>query len=722
MKYFIAIFLMFGALLPAKTPPAKKELSLETIFQSPAFSLDYISAVQWLPGNRGLTYLKSSSHNKKSIYLFDLKNKKERLLIDGAALIRPGEEKPLNFSSYQWIENGQKVLFKADVKRIWRHSTVARYFIYDLASATFHSLIKGDPYVSNAKISPDKKWVGYVKKNNIFAYNTESGQTIQLTHDGNADIINGAFDWVYEEEFAISDGWRWSPDSKRIAYWRLDQSPEPTFSWVDFEPLNGRVETIRYPKAGQHNARVKIGVVTLAGAKTQWMDIGEETDIYIPRLSWMNADILLIQRLNRHQNKMELLRALPADGTSEVLMVEEDSAWVDIHDNFFFVDDNHFIWTSERSGFNHIYLVDARNGNTQALTDGSWEVSDVYGANANHIYFRANRERSTEWNIYRLNRKTGDIRLIAPEAGVHSANFSPDYRFFIDNWSAADTPNRSLLKKEDGAQMAALVENDLNLEDYDFIFPEFGQFTTSDGIKLNTRTFLPANFDPAKKYPVVIYGYGGPASQIVVNRWGRTREVWFSWLAKEGYMVFTLDNRGTGARGKAFKNLAYGDLSKYAVKDHIEGAKYLATLPYVDKERIAIWGWSGGGYLTLNCMFRGAEYFKVGMAVAPVTDFRLYDTIWTERYMGLPGENKAGYDAANTLNYYRNLKGKLLIVHGTADDNVHFQNTMQLAKRLQRSALQFDLMVYPGLNHALNAPNSYLHLFTMMSNYLKKNL
>ncbi|HHM01456.1 MAG TPA: S9 family peptidase [Caldithrix abyssi] len=722
MKYFIAIFLMFGALLPAKTPPAKKELSLETIFQSPAFSLDYISAVQWLPGNRGLTYLKSSSHNKKSIYLFDLKNKKERLLIDGAALIRPGEEKPLNFSSYQWIENGQKVLFKADVKRIWRHSTVARYFIYDLASATFHSLIKGDPYVSNAKISPDKKWVGYVKKNNIFAYNTESGQTIQLTHDGNADIINGAFDWVYEEEFAISDGWRWSPDSKRIAYWRLDQSPEPTFSWVDFEPLNGRVETIRYPKAGQHNARVKIGVVTLAGAKTQWMDIGEETDIYIPRLSWMNADILLIQRLNRHQNKMELLRALPADGTSEVLMVEEDSAWVDIHDNFFFVDDNHFIWTSERSGFNHIYLVDARNGNTQALTDGSWEVSDVYGANANHIYFRANRERSTEWNIYRLNRKTGDIRLIAPEAGVHSANFSPDYRFFIDNWSAADTPNRSLLKKEDGAKMAALVENDLNLEDYDFIFPEFGQFTTSDGIKLNTRTFLPANFDPAKKYPVVIYGYGGPASQIVVNRWGRTREVWFSWLAKEGYMVFTLDNRGTGARGKAFKNLAYGDLSKYAVKDHIEGAKYLATLPYVDKERIAIWGWSGGGYLTLNCMFRGAEYFKVGMAVAPVTDFRLYDTIWTERYMGLPGENKAGYDAANTLNYYRNLKGKLLIVHGTADDNVHFQNTMQLAKRLQRSALQFDLMVYPGLNHALNAPNSYLHLFTMMSNYLKKNL
>ncbi len=722
MKYFIAIFLMFGALLPAKTPPAKKELSLETIFQSPAFSLDYISAVQWLPGNRGLTYLKSSSHNKKSIYLFDLKNKKERLLIDGAALIRSGEEKPLNFSSYQWIENGQKVLFKADVKRIWRHSTVARYFIYDLASATFHSLIKGDPYVSNAKISPDKKWVGYVKKNNIFAYNTESGQTIQLTHDGNADIINGAFDWVYEEEFAISDGWRWSPDSKRIAYWRLDQSPEPTFSWVDFEPLNGRVETIRYPKAGQHNARVKIGVVTLAGAKTQWMDIGEETDIYIPRLSWMNADILLIQRLNRHQNKMELLRALPADGTSEVLMVEEDSAWVDIHDNFFFVDDNHFIWTSERSGFNHIYLVDARNGNTQALTDGSWEVSDVYGANANHIYFRANRERSTEWNIYRLNRKTGDIRLIAPEAGVHSANFSPGYRFFIDNWSAADTPNRSLLKKEDGAQMAALVENDLNLEDYDFIFPEFGQFTTSDGIKLNTRTFLPANFDPAKKYPVVIYGYGGPASQIVVNRWGRTREVWFSWLAKEGYMVFTLDNRGTGARGKAFKNLAYGDLSKYAVKDHIEGAKYLATLPYVDKERIAIWGWSGGGYLTLNCMFRGAEYFKVGMAVAPVTDFRLYDTIWTERYMGLPGENKAGYDAANTLNYYRNLKGKLLIVHGTADDNVHFQNTMQLAKRLQRSALQFDLMVYPGLNHALNAPNSYLHLFTMMSNYLKKNL
>ena len=722
MKYLSLLLILIGSIPVAAAAPQSKELTLETIFHSREFSLDYIRAVQWLPDGRGLTYLKSTGENSRSVYIYDPVKKEERLLIDGATLIRPGEEKTLNFSSYQWVANGKKILFKANVKRIWRHSSQAQYFIYDVAAKTFHSLIKGDPFVANAKISPDKQWVGFVKENNIYAYNTSSGKTVQLTRDGNENIINGAFDWVYEEEFAISDGWRWSPDSKRIAFWRLDQSPEPTFSWIDFEPLNGKVETIRYPKAGQHNAFVKIGVVTLADGGTQWMDIGDETDIYIPRISWMNKDVLLMQRLNRHQNKMELLQARPGNGQSRVLMVEEDPAWVDIHDNFFFVDENHFIWTSERSGYNHIYMVDAQSGQMRQITRGSWEVSDVYGSNGGYIYFRGNKERDIEWNIYRLETATGNIELLTPAAGVHSADFSPDFKYFIDHWSSARVPNQSLLKTADGTLVAALVENDLDLAAYDFIFPQFGQFTTSDGVRLNTRTFLPAGFDPQKKYPVVIYGYGGPASQIVVNRWGRSREVWFSWLAAQGYIVFTLDNRGTGGRGKAFKNLAYGDLSQYAVKDHIEGAKYLAGLPYVDKERIAIWGWSGGGYLTLNCMFRGADYFKVGIAVAPVTDFRLYDTIWTERYMGLPGENKAGYEAANTLNYYKNLKGKLLIVHGTADDNVHFQNTMQLVGRLQRVPKQFDLMVYPGLNHALYAPNSYWHLYTMMSNYLKENL
>jgi len=718
-RYIVLLGILFSAVLAGN----KKSLSLETIFHSDAFSLNYIHSIQWLPDGSGLTYIKGGRGKHTSdIYLYDLKTKQENLLLKGIELKKTPKAEPLRFSAYQWMEDGRQILFKANEKKIWRHSTQAQYFIYDMKTSTFSSLIKGDPYVSNAKIAPDKKHVGYVKENNLYVYNTQTGQTRALTSDGTRDIINGQFDWVYEEEFAISDGWRWSPDGRHIAFWRLDATPEPTFSWVDFEPLNGKVETIRYPKAGQANALVQIGVLNIENGTLQWMDLGSNTDIYIPRMRWMNDSTLLIQRLNRLQNHLELLRADTRTGQTHVLIEENDPAWVDVHDNFFFTDESHFIWSSERSGFNHIYLVDARNGALKQLTRGAWEVEKVYGFDDSYIYFSANKEKSINWNIYRVHRKTGRVEIIGEEEGRHRARFSPDFKYFVDQWSNAGTPPQSFLKTSRGLKKAVLVENPIDLKSYGFIAPEFGTMTTSDGIVLNTRTFWPAGFDKHKKYPVVMYGYGGPGSQIVVNQWGRSRELWFSWLAQQGYIVFTLDNRGTGARGKAFKNLAYGDISKYAVADHIEGARYLASKPWVDKERIAIWGWSGGGYLTLNLMFRAADYFKVGMAVAPVSDFRLYDTIWTERYMGLPRDNKAGYDAANSLNYCQNLKGKLLIVHGTADDNVHIQNTMQLVKKLQQVPLQFDLMVYPGLNHALYGGNSYWHLFTMMSRYLKENL
>ncbi len=711
---------LLTTVLSAGTP---HKLTLETIFHSDTFQLNYIRSIQWLPDGSGLTYIKGGKqHISADIYLFHIKQRREKLLLNGDDLKLANDSEPLRFSAYQWVENGAKILFKANERHIWRHSTQAQYFIYDMKSGDFHSLIDGDPYVSNAKISPDKKYVGYVKENNLYVFNTADGTIRQLTRDGNKDVINGQFDWVYEEEFAISDGWRWSPDGKHIAFWRIDATPEPTFSWVDFSPLNGRVETIRYPKAGQSNAWVQIGVIDVEKGGVQWMDIGKNKDIYIPRIAWMNDSILLIQRLNRRQNHLELLRGDIHSGGTSVLIEEKDPAWVDIHDNFFFTDADHFIWSSERSGYNHIYIVDARNGKIRPITHGAWEVDKVYGFDKQYIYFRANKEKNIAWNIYRVNRETGRVQLIAGEAGSHRARFSPDFAYFVDLWSNAATPNRGILKNNSGETMAVLVENTIDLAAYNFIAPRFGTFRTTDGVVLNTRTFLPAHFDPHKKYPVVIYGYGGPGSQIVVDRWGGSRELWFSWLAQQGYMVFTLDNRGTGGRGKAFKNLAYGDLSKYAVQDHIEGAKYLGGLPYVDKKRIAVWGWSGGGYLTLNLMFRAADYFKVGMAVAPVSDFRLYDTIWTERYMGLPQENKAGYDAANALKYCSALKGKLLIVHGTADDNVHFQNTMQLVEKLQQIPMQFDLMVYPGLNHSLHGKNSYLHLFTMMSRYLRENL
>jgi len=705
----------------------KKQLSLEAIFSSKAFDLTKIDDMQWMPDGNAFTYIKKSAESDfASIYRHDIKTGRESVIIDGKSLLY--QEKPIRFSSYKWIEHGTKALFTANEIAIWRRSTKAQYFIYEINTARLKPLIKGSPHVLNAKISPDREWVGYVQDNNIYVYEVASGAIRPLTFDGNNDIINGNLDWVYEEEFGISDGWAWSPDSRKIAYWRFDQSNVPLFSWVDYEPLNNKVETLRYPKAGQQNAIVTIGVVAIADAKTTWMDVGRNSDMYIPRMQWIDKDNLSIQRLNRLQNKLELLSADVLTGRSTIILTDQYPAWVDVHKNFSVVNKNQFIWTSERSGFNHIYVGDFTNQKLSQITDGAWEVLEVYGSDGKRIFFKANKENTIEQNIYSIEVTGEKLTLLIQEHGLHKASFSNDYRFFVDHWSSASTPWRYELYNSTGKKLRTLIKNDLPaFNEYCINYPEFLTFATGDGVLLNARMFKPAELEKDKKYPVIIYGYGGPASQTVLNEWGnkdyhQRRSLWLSMLAQQGYVVFTVDNRGTGGRGKEFKNLAYGDISKYVVADLIEGAKYLATLPFVDKERLAVWGWSGGGYLTLHAMFRAADYFKVGISVAPVSDLRLYDTIWTERYMGLPSANKAGYDAASAISYIDGLKGKLLIVHGTADDNVHFQNVMRLIEPMQQIPVQFDLMVYPGLNHRINKGKSQLHLYTMMTEYFNDHL
>ncbi len=700
-------------------------LTLEDIFQSSKYRLKTLSGIQWLPDGSGFLYLKKEK-DEKALMLHRVKNGEEELWLDLTKLEDPFTKKPLKVFSYMISKDGKKILFKTDARRVWRRFDEARFFVYEIDSQKLIPVHADSVRVRHAKLSPNGKMVGYVLDNNIYVQDLASGKIAQITNDGSETIINGQFDWVYEEEFGQSDGWRWSPDSKKIAFWRVDQSPEPTFSWCEFEGKYGKVRTIHYPKAGDPNALVKIGVHHLQKGVTVWMDIGKEKDIYIPRIAWLpDSRRLSIQRMNRLQNKLELLVANANNGIARVVLTEQDSCWIDVRNDLRFLKkSSEFIWTSERDGFRHIYLYSTAGKMERQLTKGSFEVTSILGVDekGRRIFFTANKGNVLENHIFSIKLNGRGLRQLDGEEGWHYASFAPNWKYFIDTFSSARQPVKQILKNAKGKILRTLIENSLDrFKEVQLAFPEFLTFTTEDGVTLNARIIKPVDFDPSKRYPVLIYGYGGPGSQLVRNSWGRSI-LWYTLLTQKGYIIFTVDNRGTGGRGKAFKNLAYGDIGKYALKDHIEAAKYLASLPYVDKDRIGIWGWSGGGYLTLMAMTKGSKYFKMGIAVAPVADFRLYDTIWTERYMGLPQNNAAGYDSTSVLSYVDQYRRGLLIVHGSSDDNVHMQNTMQVIKRFQQAGKQFELMIYPSLNHSLIGPNAHYHLYKMMTNFILRNL
>ncbi|MGD9488215.1 MAG: S9 family peptidase [Calditrichaceae bacterium] len=703
-----------------------KELTVEDIYSSGQFYGRSPAGLNWVPGENAYSFIKYEGVSRLPVlYKFDLKSQKEIALLDSAILKSPDDQKPLRWSSCKWSDSGSKILLTSHMEYIWRHSRQAIYYIYDFKSKTLRKISRDGKALSNVKFSPDESMVGYVLENNLYMMNLLSGDVTQLTSDGSDTIINGQFDWVYEEEFAISDGWEWSPDGKKIAFWRLDQSPEPKFSWIDFDPVNGSVETIRYPKAGDPNALVKIGVFDLISGQTTWMDTGNEPDIYIPRIKWtQNPDILSIQRLNRLQNKLELMLADAKSGKTKTILTETDPCWIDVADDLVFLKNKReFVWTSERDGYKHIYLYNMDGKLIRQLTGGSWEVKNVSGFDGNLLFFDANKDNMNENHFFSIDLKGRNLKKITHIPGWHRATFSSDYKYFFHSYSNVKTPTKYLISGINGKAIQPIEENNIEaLNEYELSYPEFFMFRTEDGEMLNAMMIKPVDFDAKKKYPVLIYGYSGPESQTVRNSWGRTTFLWHNLLAQKGYIIFTLDNRGTGGRGKAFKNLAYGDMGKWAVHDHIQGAKYLAGMPYVDKDRIGIWGWSGGGWLTLMSMTKASDYFKAGVAVAPVSDFRLYDTIYTERYLGLPSMNEAGYDSSSALSFTDRYKGGLLIVHGSADDNVHYQNSMQFIKKLQLRGKQFDLMIYPGLNHGIHARNSYLHLFTMITNFILTNL
>ncbi|UCG60423.1 MAG: S9 family peptidase [Candidatus Zixiibacteriota bacterium] len=732
MRLRITAMVLALLALPAVVGAQKKQLTLEDIILSDKFDGDFLNQPRWHADSQYFTFLMTdTTDGVTSVWRHDAETGEETIMLDGHELTRPGSEDPISLDEYCLSDDGSKILIHTDTVSVWRWSQLGRCFVYNLTTEAVQPVYEGEETITNVKFSPDGNMVGFVLNNDIYVKDLTSGNTCRWTHDGSEVIINGKFDWAYEEEFGCVNGWEWSPDSKKIAFWRLDQSGVPEFSWIDYNPLHQEIITIRYPKAGDPVAVPQIGVINIEADTTVWIDIGEETDVYIPRIKWTNSsDTLSIMWLNRAQNHLELLLVDVNNGQTDIVLTETDSCYVDVHDNLIFLEGkDQLVWTSEIDGYNHIYIYTTNGQLVQQVTIGEWDVIEVYGVDEENetVYFRANKDGYTEWHIYAASMDGREVKKISAEPGWHKAYFSKDCRYFIDEYSNARTPLKTALKRADGTTARMLRENEMPvLDEYELSFLETFTFTAEDGAILDAFMIRPADFDESKKYPVLVYCYGGPYGQQVMNEWGKDSGTrWLlqqNYLAQHGYIVFCVDNRGVGCRGKADRNLVFGDLAKWPVHDHIRAAKYLTSLPYVDRDRIGIYGWSFGGYVTLHAMCRAPEYFKVGVAGAPVTNYELYDAIYTERFMMEPGENPEGYKTSSVFTYIDGLEGKLLIVHGAKDDNVHFQNTMQLAEVLQKAGKKFEMMIYPSQPHGFSGKQIKLHQTRTMFDFIIDNL
>ncbi len=629
---------------------------------------------------------------------------------------------------YVFSKNEQQILVANNSNSIYRHSFTADYFLYDIATKQLNKILE---QVQEPTFSPDGTKIGFVKENNLFIYDIASKNTIQVTTDGKKNsIINGITDWVYEEEFAYVRAYDWSADSKKLAYIRFDESEVPEFSMNVFhKDLYPKVETFKYPKAGEKNANVSLFVYTVANQSALAVNLGAYTDFYIARMKWTNdANVLSAQVLNRHQDHLDLLFIDGSTGTAKVVLNEQDQAYVDVTDNLTFLKDNSFIWTSEKDGFNHIYWYDNTGKLKNQVTKGKWEVTSYYGLDekSKTVFYQSVEEGSILRDIYRIGLDGKNKVKLSTEVGTNEATFSPNFQYFIHTFSNVTTPTRYTLNSaSNGKLVQTIVDNTAlatTLKSYDLPTKEFFELTTDKGNRLNAWMIKPKDFDSSKKYPVFMYQYSGPGSQQVANDWLDTNDYWFMMLSQHGYITVCVDGRGTGFKGAAFKKITQKQLGKYEVEDQIDAAKVIGNYPYVDKNRIGIFGWSYGGFMSSNCIMKGADVFKMAIAVAPVTNWRFYDSIYTERYLQTPQENASGYDDNSPINFVSKLKGNFLLIHGSADDNVHVQNSMQMIEALVQANKQFDWAIYPDKNHGIYGGKTRIQLFNKMTNFIKEKL
>ncbi|MBX2992252.1 MAG: S9 family peptidase [Bacteroidetes bacterium] len=703
--------------------------SIDEVFAAMKGTSTSPGKIQWIEGGKRFTYIrKDSATNRQQVFAYNLSDNARELVLDEAWLVSGGDRKPMTIGSYEWAADGEHVLVTSTLPAR-RIKTGGDFGIFNLRTKSFRLLSHASGDKAIIKLSPDGKKIGFVRSNNLFALDVSSGKETQLTFDGSDNVLNGKFDWVYEEEFSIIEGWQWSPDSRRIAFWRLDQTAVPTFPLVEYtaESPHARLDLMKYPKAGDPNSLVQIGIITLDGNTTRWLDLGSNPNIYIPRIKWTtDANLLAVQRLNRAQDTLELMLANANDGSLKTILTEADTAWIETeHDDLRFLKKSkRFIWKSSRDGYTHLYLYNLNGTLERQITQGQWDVTELSGVdeNRNVIYFVAGKESPLERHLYSIHLDGTGLKRLTQEPGWHSVLFSPDAQVFINTYSNTALPSQVWVKKADGSRIATLVANSFSpWKHLPTTRHSFFVFKTNDGLDLNGYMLKPADFDASKKYPVLMFVYGaGP--QTVTHRWGGRNFLWYQLLAQHGYIIVSIDPRGTDARGKAFRQSTNRQLGLPNTRDILEAAKYLGSLSYIDASRLGIWGWSGGGYHTLMAMTYGAGVFKAGIAVAAVTDFKFYDTIWTERYMGTPQANPEGYRATAPITYASQLRGNLLIVHGTADDNVHWQHIIVFNEILIREGKQFETFFYPGQAHGISDPAAQRHLFTKMTNFILEKL
>ncbi|MEM9647940.1 MAG: S9 family peptidase, partial [Bacteroidota bacterium] len=630
------------------------------------------------------------------------------------------------FSSYTFSDDESKVLLATEIEPIFRHSRLGIYYIYDINSKSITKV--SDVKIQEPLLSPDGSQVAYVYNNNVYAMDLASQETKQVTTDGNkGTIINGVTDWVYEEEFAFVRAFAWNSNGTKIAFLRFDETNVPHFSMdVYGQNLYPFQYEFKYPKAGEENATVSLHMYDVSSGNISDIDLGET--YYIPRIKWKNSpDELSVQTLNRHQNHLKMYTVNASDNSVSLLFEEKDAAYVDITDNLTFLQDDSFIWTSEMDGFNHIYLYNKDGKLRNQVTQGPWEVTSYYGYDEKRkkIYYQSTENGSINRDVYSIGTNGKKKKRLTTREGTNNADFSTSFTYFINTFSDATTPYRFTLNQaSDGKELKEIKNNEAlskKLEGFDMSPKEFSTININ-GNDLNMWMVKPADFDPNKKYPLLMFQYSGPGSQQVANRWLGSNDFWHQMLASEGYIVACVDGRGTGFKGRDFKKVTYLNLVKHETEDQIAVAKKLSELPYIDESRTGIWGWSYGGHMSTNCLLKGNDVFEMAIAVAPVTSWRFYDTIYTERFMRTPAENPSGYDDNSPFNYPELLKGKYLLVHGSGDDNVHVQNSMRMIEALVQANKDFEWAIYPDRNHGIYGGNTRLHLFSKMTKFVKENL
>jgi len=716
---------IFGFFLSTLVVAQTKQITLEDIWGG-AFRTEGMQSLHSMNNGTQYSVLNYDRQNRSAaIDIYDYKTlEKVNTLVNSSDL-----DGIQGFFDYSFSEDESKILLTTNYQSVYRRSTLGEYYVYDIASKSVEKL--SENLVQEPTFSPDATKIAYGFDNNLYVKDLQTGQTIQITFDGKKnEIINGITDWVYEEEFSFVRAFDWNANSDKIAFIRFDETDVPQFSMDVFgAELYQTQQVFKYPKAGEANSKVSLHLYDLSSKTLSELNVDKAyEDFYIPRLKWTNdADVLSVQFMNRHQNELDLWMINATDKSSKLVLAEKDDAYIDVTFNLTFLKDNSFIWTSEKDGYNHIYHYDENGDLINQVTNGNWEVTNYYGfdEDSKTVFYQSVENGSINRDVYSVKLNGKNKKRLTKTDGTNSAAFSADFTYFINTHSSATSPYEYTLNdSKTGNVVKSIKDNDKlsqKLTDYTTSKKEFSTISVN-GNDLNMWMIKPANFDESKAYPLFMYQYSGPGSQSVANRWNGANDYWYQMLAQEGYVVVCIDGRGTGYKGAAFKKVTQNELGKYEVEDQIEAAKQLGKLPYIDEDRIGIWGWSYGGFMSSNALFKGNDVFKMAIAVAPVTSWRFYDTIYTERYMTTPQENPSGYDDNSPINHVDKLEGDFLLIHGSGDDNVHLQNTMRMVEALVQANKQFEWMVYPDKNHGIYGGNTRLHLYTKMTNFINKTL